>query len=72
MNKKYYEIWPGDQHQNKFEIQDWCHSMFGPGNIEELGWSVTSRYDGRPQPLCPFLLRTTDPHKATLFALRWS
>ena len=44
MSEKYYEIWPGNQHKNKLEIHDWCYSMFGPGNIEELGWSVTSWY----------------------------
>ena len=72
MSEKYYEIWPGDQHKNKLEIHDWCYSMFGPGNIEELGWSVTSWYNERPIPLCPFVFSTTDPHKATLFALRWT
>jgi len=73
---KVYQFWPNDRYQDKHEIWQWCDKSFGPGNVEEGGWSVTSHYDERPitedRNPCPFLFTTTDPKKLTFFALRWS
>ncbi len=74
--KEIYQIWPNDRYQNKHEIWQWCYERFGPGNVDDGGWSVTSHYTERPiteeSNPCPFLFTTDDPKKVTLFALRWS
>jgi hypothetical protein len=76
---KVYECWPKDGCR-KGELLDWCEEMFGAGNVD-YGWSVTSHYDQRPFEMfndrtvrnpCPFLFRTTDPKKLTLFKLKFA
>lgn len=77
---KIYQCYPRDEFQNKTEIYDWCYQNFGPGNLEELGWSLHSNYDERPiveingefVNSCPFLFSTEDPKKFSWFRLKWS
>ena len=64
---KIYETWLNNRYTDKEGIRNWCLECFG-----DEGWSVTSHYNERIPPLCPFLFATENEDQYTLFIMRWS
>lgn len=73
---KVYQCWSADHHRDKEGMHEWCTKTFGRGNVEKNGWSLTSHYNerwiGNDSTRSPYLFKTTDPKKLTMFALKWS